>query len=60
MGLLRRDECWVRGHGDPGMRELQEGGATCSEKESGFAVDFPTDGVCAEDAGERIRDVSLD
>jgi hypothetical protein len=49
-----------KSHGDPGMRKLEEGSAAGGEKEGGFAVDLPAYGVCAEDAGERVSDISLD
>jgi hypothetical protein len=42
------------------MRELQKGSATGSEKKSGLAIDFPTDGVCAENARKRICDPLFD
>ncbi len=44
MGVVRE------GGGDPGMGELEEGGAAGAEKDGGFAVDLPSDGVGAEKA----------
>ena len=40
----------IEGNGHPGMRELQQGGATRAEKESRLAIDAPGDGVGAENA----------
>ncbi len=42
------------GDGDPGMRQLQQGGATGPEKIADSRLIFQLDGVRAEDAGERV------
>lgn len=44
----------IEGDGDPGMGELEQGGAAGGEKERGFAVDTPADGSGAEETDEGV------
>jgi hypothetical protein len=46
----------IEGNGHPGVRKLQKGCAACSEKERGFAIDAPGDGVGSEDTADGIFD----